>query len=94
MAFDAEDREVADVLLPHRHVPGVVGVGLRAVAELMAAERDLRRRDDGERGWDAQRAARHAQLAQQPSDAEEHASRVGAEHEHRRGAAAAGVDPG
>ena len=44
----AEDREVADVLLPHRHVPRVVGVGFRPVAELMAAQSDLWGRDDVE----------------------------------------------
>ena len=53
----AEDRQVADVLLPHRHVPRVVGVGLRPVAELVAAKGDLRRRDDGERGGRADRPA-------------------------------------
>ena len=37
----AEDRQVAEVLLPDRQVPGVVGIGLGAVAELVAAQRIL-----------------------------------------------------
>ena len=39
----AEHREVADILLPHRDGPAVVGVGLRPVSELMTAQLVLRR---------------------------------------------------
>ena len=88
----AEDREIADVLLPHRHVPRVVGVGLRAIAELMAAQRDLRGRDDVEAGGNSDGAALHAQLAQQSSDAEEHAAGVRAKDEHGRRTASSRVE--
>ena len=35
----AEDGQIADISLPLRQVPGVVGVGLGTIAELVAAER-------------------------------------------------------
>ena len=65
----AEDREVADVLLPHRHVPRVVGVGLRPVAELMAAERDLRasRRRRARRGRAATRCVMRSSRSSRPT---------------------------
>ncbi len=40
----AEERQLADVTLPLRQVPGVVGIRLGTIAELVAAERVLRRR--------------------------------------------------
>ena len=39
MALRAEDGQVADVSLPLRDVPGVVGIGLGAISELVPAKR-------------------------------------------------------
>ena len=88
----AEDRQVADVLLPHRDGPAVVGVGLGPVAELMAAQRRRRRGREPQRRRDGEGAAIHAQLAEQASDAEEDAAFVGARHGHLCSRAAAGRD--
>ena len=88
----SEDREIPDVLFPHRHVPRVVGVRLRAVSQLVAAQCHLRRGDDREIRRHPQRPALHSQLAQQSADAEQHASGVRAQHKYPRRSAAPGSD--
>ena len=40
----AEDREIADVVLPLGQVPGIIRVGLGPIAELVPAERVARSR--------------------------------------------------
>ena len=80
----AEDREVADVLLPLREVPGVVRVRLRPVAELVPPDRHLGRGLDPEPVREEHPPARHPQLAEQPADAEEDASGVVAGDEDHR----------
>src|SRR5262245_27358598 len=72
----AKDGQVAYVLLPHRQRPAVVGIGLRAIAELMPAQRVFRRRNDVEAVGQGDLALRHPQRAQQAADAEEYAARV------------------
>ncbi len=72
----AEDGEVADVAFPHRDAPGVVGVGLGAVAQLMAAQRVFRRGLNIERAGKGDRIAAHFEGAQQAADAEEDAALV------------------
>jgi hypothetical protein len=84
--------KIPDVLFPHGHVPRVVGVGLRTVAELVAPQCDLRRRDDREVRGRAQRPTIHPQLAQQSANAEQHASRVGAQHQYSRHGGAGAAD--
>ena len=80
----AEDGQVADVPLPLRQVPAVVGIGLGAVAELMAAEGIPRARFDLERRRQQDAALGRPQLAEQPADAEEHAACVVAGDEDGR----------
>ena len=85
----AEDGQVADVLLPHRDGPAVVGVGLGPVAELMTAQSRVPASSTGARARrQADGAAVEAQLAQQAADAEEHAALVGAGHRDVRRVAA------
>ncbi len=77
----AEDRQVADGLLPLGDVPAVIGVGLGAIAHLVAADRIARGTGDLEGRGEPDAIALHAQLAQQSSDAEEHTARVIAQHD-------------
>ena len=72
----AEDRQVADVLLPHRHRPGVVRIRLRAIAELMSAQAVLRSAGDVQNSRDEHPPPGDSQLAQQPTDAEQHSARI------------------
>ncbi len=81
-----EDGQIADIALPLRQVPGVVRIRLGAIAQLVAAERELRRRGQVERPWQRHMARTHAQLSQEPADAEEDAAGVIAGDQHRRGA--------
>ncbi len=72
----AEDGEVADVAFPHRDAPGVVGIGLGAVAQLMAAQGVFGRGLNIERAGEGDRIAAHFEGAQQAADAEEDAAFV------------------
>ncbi len=72
----AEDGQVADVLFPHRHRPGVVGVGLRSISKLMPAERILRHRGHVQLRGNRDVPPCHPQRAQQAAHAKEHAPRI------------------
>ncbi len=72
----AEDGQVADVAFPHGDAPAVVGVGLGAVAQLMAAQRILGRGAEIERAGQSNGIATHLECAQQAADAEQHAALV------------------
>ena len=65
----AEKRQFADVLVPHRYRPAVVGIGFGAIAELVAAQgvlgRGLPYRECGHFHFQP----RHAQRAQELADA-------------------------
>ncbi len=90
----AEDDEVANVLFPHRRGPGVVGVGLGAVAELMAADGNLRRGDDAQAVVEIEPLAGHVQFAQKVSGSKEHAAIVVAADDGERRFAGAGGKEG
>src|SRR5436190_17178935 len=82
---DAEERQLADVLLELRGVPRVVRVGLRAIAELMAADGIGGRGGEIEGRVEPEIAARPVQLAQEAAGTEERAAWVGAGNpDHRR----------
>lgn len=70
------DRQIANILLPHRDIPGIIGVGLRSVAELMAPQRILWR--GGYIEWDGQRDTirRHFESPQQMADPKENSTRI------------------
>ncbi len=72
----AEDHEIANVLLPHRYGPRVVGVGLRAVSELVAAYGDLRRGDHAQAVVEVEPLPSHVQLAKKVSGSKQHTAIV------------------
>ncbi len=80
----AEHRQVPYVALPHRNVPPIVRVGLRPVAQLMAAQRVPRRRLDIQRTRQRHRVAPHFERAQQPAHAEQNPALVIARDLHAR----------
>src|SRR5438309_2769997 len=79
-----EDNEVSNILLPPRDIPGVVGIGLGPVTELVSAQPVSWRGCDAEIVRQRDGAGFHAQCAQQMSDAEQHAARVVADDENQR----------
>ena len=74
-ALRAEDGQVADVLLPHRDGPAVVGVGLRPIAELMAAQ-SVVGAESLEVGGEGDLLPPEAKFAKQAADAEQHAAGI------------------
>src|SRR5260370_6477756 len=84
----AEDNEIADVLLPESEVPAVVRVGLRAIAELMAAERIFGGAGDFEVVRQCYAITAHAQFAQKATDTKQESAGIVAKNDDcRRGAA-------
>ncbi len=79
-----EDDEVAEVLLPRGQVPGVVGMGLGPVAELMPTQRILGRGGDVQFIREGRTAALHVQFAQQSANAKQHAARIVTDDEYPR----------
>ena len=77
----AKDNQVTHVLVPLVHVPAVVGIGLRTVAKLVAAQRGLGCAGDAEVVRDFQRVPLHAQLPEQRARAEQDAASVIAHHQ-------------
>ncbi len=91
-AVDAEEHEVTDVPVVPCLVPGVVGVRVLAIPELVTANRVSRRRRDIERARHAAqgplpRLRRPTQLAQEVPDAEQGPPAIGADHPDHRPAA-------
>ena len=75
----AEERELADVLIELLRAPGVVGIGLGAVAELGAAQPHARH--GGEAEWRREDGvAAQLERAEETADAVEQAPRVGARY--------------
>ena len=72
----AEDRQVAYVAFPLRHVPPVVGVSLGPVAQLVAAQGVLRRGLNIQRARQGDRIAAHFECAQQAAHAEQNSALV------------------
>src|ERR1017187_2586725 len=68
----------ANVLLPHRHRPCVVGVGLWPIAQLLASHRIFRRGGDFQISVEFQLLARHAKLPEQITCAEHNSAIVSA----------------
>ena len=62
--IDPKHDQVANVLLPHRHGPSVIGVGFRPVPKLMPSESRLRCRRGSVRRTQQHRTAPHLQIAQ------------------------------
>src|SRR5204862_8337416 len=71
-----EHSKVANVLFPYRQRPSIVRVSLRAIAELMAAQRVLRRSGDGEMVVERDASFAHVHGPQQAADAEQYAARI------------------
>ena len=72
----SEDSEIADILFPKRDRPSVIRIGFRTIAELVAAQRVLRRGGDVQIVRDGDLSTTHVHLAQQPANPEQHAPRV------------------
>ena len=72
----SEDGQIANVLLPHRHGPAIVGIGLRPVAELMAAQGITRGAGFAPAVGNGNRTFFHSQLAQQTANAKQDAARI------------------
>ncbi len=77
----AEDDEVANVLLPHGDGPAIVGVGLGAVAQLVAAQGVPGRGGEAQIVGRIHGVAVHVQVAEQGAGAEERAAGVVAHHQ-------------
>ena len=77
-------------------VPGVVRIGLGAIAKLVPAQRVFGGRRELDAVWKLRPAESEVQLAQQAADAKEHAAVVVADDRHDRGGAGfvAGLDGG
>ena len=86
----AEDGQVADVSLPLSGVPGVVGIGLGAIAELVPAERIFGGGCQVESAGQTRAAATKPQLAEKPAHAEENSALIIADHRQDRRSVAAG----
>ena len=86
-AVDAEQRELADVLLELRDGPGVPGVRGRTIPELVAADRVRRRAGDVERRVELERALGPSDLSQEMPDTVERAPGVRAGNQIARSSA-------
>ena len=71
-----EHDQVADVLLPARHIPGVIGIGLGPVTELVPAQAVARNRRDAEIFVQCGDPWPHAQDAQEAANPEQDAPGV------------------
>ena len=61
----AKDRHVAHILIPSGQVPAIIGIGLVAIADLVAAQRIVGLCGEADRLCQRHLAARHREVAQQ-----------------------------
>ena len=80
--IDAEYHHVLHVLLEHRRCPGIVGVHLGAISNLVAADAVLRGRRHADCIGEFHSLAFHQQASEQVSHAEQRAALVVAHHQH------------
>src|SRR5262245_291727 len=79
----AEYGQVANVLFPEREIPTVVGVGLRSIAQLMAAKPEFGGRGNVDVAGQGYFATCQVYLSEEPTDTEQHAAGIVADDKHR-----------
>src|SRR5215472_10461039 len=77
-----EDRQFSNVLLPHRYIPCVVGVGLWAISKLLATYGVMWGRGNVQIRIEIQPLPRHMELPQKVARAEDDAAVVSAGDRH------------
>ena len=80
----AEHRQITVVLFPLLNIPSVVGIRLRAIPQLVSAQRGFRSRDFAEIRRDSDSTTRHPQFTQQPPYPEQNTSFIVPQHGNQR----------